>query len=875
MRGQMSLVFLLAIIFTLHAGAKNWACEQESAQSQEREAAIDEARRLSIEVVALINRGDYDLAMSKALRVLEIRERVFGLDDPNVASPLTNIAYIFYKKNNYSKARELYERAVAIIEKHKIESQDAASTLSNFALLFHSEGDLVNAERLYRRALAVLEKTPQNLENPVTAVIMINLANVLYANGDSEGARTLFERALTVQEKNLGPETPELISTLNSLAFVYQSRNDFNKAEATYQRALAMLERSGITTQPLLATVLRNLSSLNDAKGDIARSVDFARRAGEIEERNLRVSLASGAADTNYSYWTLQLATMMDVSLHVHDAPNDKAAARVALTTVLRRKGRVLDTMVYSIRALRGRSSLADRDLLNKLSAVRSQLAALIAAGSDQPGAANNSAFEVKLQDYRRLEERINASRAEFRPPSDPVTIESIQKLIPKNAAVIEFVCYNPFNAKARKKEEQWGPRHYAGYVLHHNGDIAWADLGEAQSIDYAIWNLGIALRNPSNNPEGQNVQALARALYDKLEAPFRKLSITTRRLFISPDSMLQLIPFEALIDKRGHYLIERYSFTYLSTARDLIRLQLLFPSREPPLIVANPDFSTRRTKTSPPDSACASPEKISATRTVYMPLTGTEEEAQEIKRLFPNARILKGVEATEAALKQIHGPSILHIATHAFVTKTQVSSSTNLDITEVNGEEIFKPAVVLLGLEANRSKNTEESIYSLSRSGLVLAGANNNVNEDCDDGILTAFEVSGLDLAGTKMVVLSACETGRADVESGNGVDGLRRSLMLAGAESQVISLWKVNDETTRDIMIDLYTKLRAGTERTKAMREIKLDMLRSRDYRHPYFWASFLQSGDWRSIYTKSNEVRPHSASTRRTSVTSILPG
>src|SRR5205085_5531103 len=140
------------------------------------------------------------------------------------------------------------------------------------------------------------------------------------------------------------------------------------------------------------------------------------------------------------------------------------------------------------------------------------------------------------------------------------------------------------------------------------------------------------------------------------------------------------------------------------------------------------------------------------------------------------------------------------------------------------------------------------------------------------EDGVLTALEAAGLDLWGTKLVVLSACETGLGDVRSGEGVYGLRRALVLAGSETQVMSLWQVSDAATRDLMVEYYKRLQAGEGRTEALRQVQLAMIKSRpqgasggaqrglsgemktqtieDRSHPFYWASFIQSGDWRGM-------------------------
>jgi CHAT domain-containing protein len=168
-------------------------------------------------------------------------------------------------------------------------------------------------------------------------------------------------------------------------------------------------------------------------------------------------------------------------------------------------------------------------------------------------------------------------------------------------------------------------------------------------------------------------------------------------------------------------------------------------------------------------------------------------------------------------------------------------------------------------------------------RSGLALAGANGRASEGGEDGVLTAYEAAGLDLWGTKLVVLSACETGVGEVKNGEGVYGLRRALVLAGSESQVMSLWQVSDEATRDFMVGYYRRLQNGEGRTEAMRQVQLEMLKSgavsnagptrglssapaaaarADFSHPYYWAAFIQSGDWRPVEARANAAEARRA-------------
>ena len=193
------------------------------------------------------------------------------------------------------------------------------------------------------------------------------------------------------------------------------------------------------------------------------------------------------------------------------------------------------------------------------------------------------------------------------------------------------------------------------------------------------------------------------------------------------------------------------------------------------------------------------------------------------IKTLFPEATLFTGRRATKAALQRAEAPRMLHIASHGFFLR------------EAAGAQA-QPA-------------TANPANPLLRSGLALAGAN-LTNDSGNDGILWALEASRLNLWGTKLVTLSACDTGIGEVRNGEGVYGLRRAFVLAGAETIVMSLWPVSDYLTSQMMTAYYTGLRAGLGRGDALRHAKLAMLKREGRRHPYYWASFIQNGEWGSL-------------------------
>jgi CHAT domain-containing protein len=402
-------------------------------------------------------------------------------------------------------------------------------------------------------------------------------------------------------------------------------------------------------------------------------------------------------------------------------------------------------------------------------------------------------------------------------------------------------VFYKPLDFHS-KLSERYGPARYGVYVLKKKGDPTWVDLGAASSIDAEIKKLRTAL----SNRKSSDVTQIARTLDEAVMRPIRKLTGDARMILISPDGALNLVPFGTLVDEQNRYLIENYSFVYLSSGRDLLRITAPVRSRQGPVVVANPlfdldDNTNPKTSAQPSGQTNASQGRSDLGNARFTPLSGTAEEAQALSTILVSATVLTKERATETALKQLKGPSVVHIATHGFFLQ---------DTETQRGRERSLSRGLILGGESLSQLNLSSGQNPLLRSGLAFAGANTRRVNNADDGILSAYEASGLDLWGTKLVVLSACDTGVGEVRVGEGVYGLRRALVMAGAESQVTTLWQVDDAATRDLMVDYYTRLQKGEGRNDALRNAQLSMLKSANRSHPFYWASFIQVGQWRPL-------------------------
>jgi CHAT domain-containing protein/Tfp pilus assembly protein PilF len=792
------------------------------------------------------NRGDLATTESFLQRALTIREKALEPDHPDVGYSLNNLATFYYERGDHLKAEPLYERALKIREKALgPEHPEVAMSLTNLAIIYNNKGDHAKAETLYGRALAILEKS-LGPEHPRIAHPLNNLASIYYKKGDYERAEMLYRRALSAREKVLGPEHPNVAQALTLLANLYRRKGDYAKAEPLFQRAQAVNEKTLGPEHSQTAATLTFLAVLYAAKGDTAQAITFLSRANTVVERNFALNLAIGSERQKLAYLAgYSKQTDFTLSLHSQAAPDDPQALNLAFTTLLLRKGRGLDAVTDMIAIFRRHATPQDRELFDKLIDVRSQFAALKFKESNAADPnTNEERFKPLEEKIETLEGELSARSAGFRAQSQPVTLSAIQAALPAASTLVEFALYTPIEPRT----DNDSPPRYLAYLLAPQGQPRWVDLGEAALIDRAVDAWRQALR-------GNRIDAkrLAREVDEMIMRPVRS-SLQSgqsgpgeiRHLLIAPDGELNLIPFAALVDEQNRYLIERYNISYVTSGRDLLRLQDSPPNRNAPLVVADPLFGSVASATTQGaqrsgNSTARHRRESSSGQIVFRPLPGTKGEALAIKAVLPEASLLLQQEATEAALKRARAPRILHIATHGFFLSDQQAP------TEEEGGALGNDPSLNSDLRLNKwAAYVEEPLL---RSGLALSGANRNKDGD-DDGVLTALEVAGLDLWGTKLVVLSACDTGVGEVKNGEGVQGLRRALVLAGSESQVMTLWPVTDQGAKKFMTEYYRALQRGEGRSEGLRQVQLRMLRSKQWRHPFYWAAFIQSGEWANL-------------------------
>jgi hypothetical protein len=466
---------------------------------------------------------------------------------------------------------------------------------------------------------------------------------------------------------------------------------------------------------------------------------------------------------------------------------------------------------------------------------------------------------------------------------------------LPEGFTLVEFLRFRLLDFQVFFAGDGSGSTHdhYLAWVLQsaEPDSVKMIDLGAAEPIDQMIndFRIGIiggsadrAARDMLKPPSGPAAMerdvvglALREAVFDPLLPALRG-----DRLLLSPDGDLAYLPFEVLPCDEGRRLIDDYRISYLSCGRDVLRFGSAAPGTpDEPLVMADPDFDLevaeepaiapspnksgagfwsrllrRRATGIPPkperNPAVASPTIVFGRRSrdlAHEPyhfdrLPGTRAEGEAIGRLL-GVRPWLDVAALEGRLKsRCSSPRVLHLATHGFFLPDQPQDPARA------GFGLMEEYAGGLG---RRSGPLPEN--PMLRSGLALAGANTffkggRTTEEAEDGLLTADDVTGLDLLATDLVVLSACETGLGRLHAGEGVFGLRRAFVLAGAKTLVMSLWKVPDEPTRDLMEDFYRRLLIGEACAQALREAQLET--KIKYPDPYYWGAFICQGDPRPL-------------------------
>jgi len=812
--------------------------------------------------------GNHDRAESLYMRALDIRKSSFGPNHPYLAASLNNMAGLYKELGDYTRAESMHIRALRIQERALGSNHpDVATSLNNLGLVYMALGKYNRAKLVLRRSLKITEKTFGG-EHPDFATSLNNLGLAYIGLRDYAKARPLYQRAIEIRKRRLGSGHPDVSQSLNNLAYLYCALGEYAKAESLYKRSLRIMRASFGEVHLNTSKALQNLGLLLLTVGDYRKANRHLAQAQAINAKI--ISHVMGFTSENRKLLFLK---KMARELHAYLWCNqmylghDPACRKAAFDTWLSRKGIALEFQKRFQEVL----VLADEPEMlvtfQELSSVRTQLSRLVYGGFGKLRSKDvKKRIRALEEEKMRLEAKLSRGSRAFAVHRlvARANAEMAAKALPRRSVLVEFAKLETINLWARNKVERLIPSRYLVFILHGRkaDQIEIIDIGDAKKIDEAVSRFRTEIRKV-HDIQGKEVSKFCQRLYEMVFQPIESAVGDAKDLFISTDGNLSLIPFEVLQRPGGKYLIEdAYAFNYLVTGRDIIGFG---KAREKPgkaVLMGDPDFDLRNEAKEFVLRSLSAEEKLRHEKTLrssdmrsleFEKLKYAREELETIHGILghDNAEIYLGKSALEEILRCKNNPRILHLATHGFFLH-------DLELDDVAYSSVG--GMMTMGFEDSavhkRSPGRKFKIENpLLRSGFALAGANStlDITDSTEaDGIVTAEKILGLRLRGTELVVVSACDTGLGKVETGEGVFGLRRAFTQAGAKSLVMSLWRMPDEGTKDIMIAFHRNIASGVNKCRALKEAALEQMGKVkkmygvSQAHPALWGGFIFMGE-----------------------------
>ena len=854
------------------------------------------------------DRGDLAAAQDYHSRALTLQERL-APDSLTVANILSNLGNVFSDRGDLAEAQDHHSRALTLYERLAPDSLYVAGGLNNLANVARARGDLAAAHDYHSRALTLYERLASNSLD--VAMSLNNLANIARARGDLAAAQDYHTRALTLRER-LAPNSLNVASSLNNLGNVTSDRGDLAAAHDYQSRALALRERLAPNSL-VVATSLSNLGNVASDRGDLTAAQDYHSRALALRERLAPSSLAVASSLSSLGSVASSrgdLAVALDyytraLTLRERLAPNSLTVAALLnhLGGVALKQRRFSDALPLFTRAVniveaqrwQIQSTEARALLLAKHAEPYTGLLRAYLALNDLP-AAFATAERARA---RSLLEILTEARADIRQGVDPQLLERDRILQQRLNATADrqmqllsrrhtdeqaanakkeldalLIQHQEVQAQIRAKSPRYaaltqpqplGLPEIQQQVLEKDTLLLEYVLGEEDSYLFAVTPTSI---DSFELPRRAEIEQAARRVYELLLArqPVRGETVNQRqariakadadypaaaaalsqvvlgpvarqlsdqRLLIVADGALQYIPFGALPvpgvrnqgsgigEKQNEPLIVSHEIVSLPSASVLAvqrrELQARKPAERLVAVLADPVFDPEDprlklagqtqqpvTVSSPTELDRAVRERGSLSRLPF-----TRDEAEAIMAVAPAGQGTKAVDfkasratATSPGLGHYR---IVHLATHGLL-------------------------------------NTEHP----ELSGIVLSLVNEQGKPQ--DGFLRLHEVYNLNWPA-ELVVLSACQTGLGKEIKGEGLVGLTRGFMYAGAKRVLASLWNVNDSATAQLMKQLYQGMFVkGLPPAAALRAAQMEMWRRKPSRSPYYWAAFGLQGEWK---------------------------
>ena len=813
----------------------------------------------------MLNLAKYDSAEIYLMQCLKIRKKVLGEKHPDYAYSLNNLAELYIRTGNYPAAEPLYVAAISVFkevlgEKHP----DYAYSLNNLAELYRAIGNYPAAEPLYKESMNICKEVVGD-KQPNYAAAINNLALLYYEMNNYQAAEPLFIEAKNIWKEVLGEKSSDYASSLNNLAGLYKTMGKYSEAESLFLKAINIdkevlgekhpdyaqsvnnlaclyieegkyssaeslcIESKNVRKEvlgekhPQYAGSLNNLAKLYYKMGNYSTALIFYLEEIEIINRSIQQNFAFLSEKEKELYFETQADVFSEFySFALKYKKNNSEITKNVFNNVVKNKGLLLKSSTAMRVAI---LNSKDTALILKYSTwidLKKEISKLYSTEISK----RDKNPEVLEQNANVIEKELVKGSQVF---SDfeklqNLNWESVKNSLKPNEAAIEFIRFN-----IGKNNDT--AMYCALIITPQSKQPEMVPLfEEKQILDILNSSTGNNL-NQTNNLYGTNLNT-KESLYKLIWQPIEKYLEGVKTVYYSPDGILHKVSFAAIGKSKNMYLCDQVNLQQVSsTGKIVFSEKNLLDDNFTACVIGGIDYSADSSKN---------------LLWQYLPGTLTEANAIQSKLLKNNIKtnLYSGKEATELTFKKIYdnkeiNPTVLHIATHGFFypDPEQIQKEQSKENVE-EGMVAFRGGNSGFGLwQFVKNKNP------LMRSGLVLAGANKVWSDpyagNDNEGVLTAQEVTQLDMTKTKLVVLSACETGLGDIKGSEGVYGLQRAFKMGGVKYIIMSLWQVPDKETVEFMEMFYTKLLKEKNIRLAFSETQIEMRKKYD---PYYWAAFV---------------------------------
>ncbi len=759
--------------------------------------------------------GDYTQAEPFLKSAREIIRARKGDQSTEYAAVQNALALLYQTLGNYRDAESALKEAKAIMEKTRGNTDaEYATVVQNLAALYQLEGAYDRAEPLLREALEIDRKVLGE-RHPHYAITLQNMATLYQKLGRRDEAQVMLEKVLDITSQQFGRKHPSYITTLSNLAALYQDQGKFSLAETTWKQSADLRKEVLGEDHPDYARSLYGLAGVYHAQGQWAKAKTYYEPVVEKYQKQV-VEFFPALSEKEKSAFYAKIKPVFDAYQdffvqYLSAFPAEREATLGKLYDLQLGTKAILLNATNKVRSrILSSGNAALQSTFRDWLSTKEQIVRYYSASQEERSKAglNMSQLESRANDLeKQLSAESDAFRSQFE--KDHVSWKDVRSSLADNEVAVEVL-------RIRRKYVK-DSVYYVGLVLQKS----------SVAPEMIVWTRGAQLEGRKFKYHRNTIKYHVNdtVSYQFFWKPLEVKIKPGSTVYLSCDGVFNKVNFNSLYEANTkRFVIDDYRLHQLSNTRELVgRHSIAKTSTNTAALFGFADFNlgaadvvSHNTKRSLARSLGFDGETIPV-------LPATEKEVNEIENLLKkntwNARNFKRSDATEEHLKESENPKLIHIATHGFF---------------------------LSDVDLDDSENSELSQNPLFRSGVLLAGAgvDRDGSQRKEDGVLTAYEAMNLNLDQTELVVLSACETGLGEVRNGEGVYGLQRSFLVAGANTVLMSLWQVDDVATQELMNAFYAFWLSGTEKHEAFRKAQLQM--KEKYQIPYFWGAFVLIGN-----------------------------